>query len=54
MTKISTDYYLDLLENTLGAWQNGSEKKIHKVRQDLIDHLVDKYGLNESDVAHLR
>ncbi len=54
MTRISSDYYLDLLEKTLGAWQSGSEGEISQIRQDLIDHLLDSCGLNEADIAHLR
>jgi hypothetical protein len=54
MTKISSDYYVDLLEKTLGAWQSGNEGQIVEIRQDLIDRLVARCGLSEQDVAHLR
>jgi len=54
MTKISSDYYLDLLEKTLGAWQSGDEGQIGQIRQDLINHLLEKTELTESDIAHLR
>ena len=54
MTKISSDYYIDLLEKTLGAWQSGNEGQIGEIRQGLINHLVVRCGLAESDVAHLR
>ncbi len=54
MTKISSDYYVDLLEKTLGAWQTGNESQIVEIRQDLINRLVARCGLTEQDVAHLR
>lgn len=54
MTKVSCDYYLDLLEKTLGAWQSGNEGEISHIRQDLINHLVDSCELTEADIAHLR
>lgn len=54
MTKISCDYYVDLLEKTLDAWQSDNEGQIGVIRQDLINHLVSKCGLTETDVAHLR
>ena len=54
MTKVSCDYYLDLLEKTLGAWEDENENQITQVRQDLIDNLVERCGLSEADVTHLR
>lgn len=54
MTKISSDYYVELLEKTLGAWQSGNEGQIVEIRQDLINRLVARCGLSEADVAHLR
>lgn len=54
MTKVSCDYYLDLLEKTLGAWEDENENQITQVRQDLIDNLMERCGLSEADITHLR